>query len=228
MVVVATRPHSRSQDENWKAPMWHQKVIKYLRFQWRPLSWLPAESLCLTLRLTLTALNMQGQFCQTDLWIPNSPESCSIFHWSWIFKKINPLKTYKTYRSGALCPKNKIASAISHYRQPHQPPSLNYFPLSVPLAHWQNPSGNQAVSINKGSALLFQTAAHFLLLTLSHLLPFPPPTFWSSQIPFFLLFVLWRSPWAVLHPHKESHRQAFRDDSWPFSFHVRIETGVAS
>lgn len=85
-----------------------------------PLSRLPAESSCVTLKLTLTALNMLGQPCQTDLWIPNSLESCSIFHWSWIFKKINPLKTYKTYHSGALCPKNKIASAISHYRQPHQ------------------------------------------------------------------------------------------------------------
>lgn len=113
-----------------------------------PLSGLPAESSCVTLKLTLTALNMPGQPCQTDLWIQNSPESCSIFHWSWIFKKINPLKTYKTYHSGALCPKNKIASAISHYRQPHQPPSLNCSPRSVPLSPWQNPSGNQLVSIN--------------------------------------------------------------------------------
>lgn len=136
-----------------KTPKGHQKMIKYLKYQWKtsivflchtswgsfyfiflPLSLLPTESLCLTLRLTLTALNMQGQSCQTDLWIPNSPESCSIFHWSWIFKKINPLKTYKTYRSGALCPKNKIASAISHYRQPHQPPSFNCFPLCFPLS----------------------------------------------------------------------------------------------
>lgn len=110
-----------------------------------PLSGLPAESLCVTLKLTLTALNMLGQPCQTDLWIPNSLESCSIFHWSWIFKKINPLKTY---HSGALCPKNKIASAISHYRQPHQPPSLNCSTRSVLLSRWQNPSGNQLVSIN--------------------------------------------------------------------------------
>lgn len=38
-------------------------------------------------------------------------------------------KPYKTCRCRALCPKNKIASAISHYRQPHQPPSLHHFPL---------------------------------------------------------------------------------------------------
>lgn len=51
---------------------------------------MPDEGMCLTPQADPTALNMQGQSCQTDLWIPNSLESCSIFHWSWIFKKIDP------------------------------------------------------------------------------------------------------------------------------------------
>lgn len=112
-------------------------------------------------------------------------------------KRSTHSKPYKTYRSGALCPKNKIASAISHYRQPHQPPSLNHFPLSVPHSLWQNPSGNQPVSINTGFAL---SLSNNCTLLLASFISFAPSL--SGTHNFFLLYWCCNShPSAVLQPH---------------------------
>lgn len=94
-------------------------------------------------------------------------------------KRSTHSKPYKTYRSGALCPKNKIASAISHYSQPHQPPSLNHFPLSTPLFPWHNPSGNQPVSINTGFSVFLSNNTLCFLHPLFHLLLCSLSAFWN-------------------------------------------------
>lgn len=107
------------------------------------------SSACCVRKRNWTGLSMHIQPGETHLWIQNSPESCSIFHWSWIFKKISPLKTLQTFLTELLCPKNKISYAILHYIRQRQAHPL-------PFMRRQGLSGKQAVHVNTAYTPLCQ------------------------------------------------------------------------
>lgn len=127
-----------------------------------------------------------------------------------------------------MCPKNKIASAISHYRQPHQPPSLNHFPLCVPPS--LSDKTHLVTSLSPSTQVsLFQTTVHFFPPPLSHSLPFS--SLLSRNHIFVSLLALQLSPLncpSTSSLPRESHRPPGRKKPFSVSFLLQWNWFVTS